>query len=120
MSQNGKDVSTLTSRKLENTTHHLFVCQGKSCKKEGAKAVYKAIQKRVDQRELKKTVQVTKTKCLEQCKGKCIAVDYPEGTWYRNLTPSDADDLLDSMMASDVNKNLAGHILKNGTFKKVK
>lgn len=115
-----RGVSTLSSRNLDKTTHHLLLCQGKNCKKAGAKAVHKAIQKEVEQRGLEKTVQLTKTKCLEQCKGKCMAVDYPEGTWYRNLTAEDAGSLLDSMMSKDVNEDLAGHVLKNGKFKKVK
>ena len=36
----------------------------------------------------------TKVKCLRICTGGPIAVVYPEGAWYRNVTPDNAERII--------------------------
>jgi (2Fe-2S) ferredoxin len=92
----------VSARSLHKTEHHLLLCNGKNCKKAGAKAFHKAVEREISSRNCKQTIQTTRTRCLERCKDKCAAVDYPAGTWYRNLTEDDAAELVDTLLNQDL------------------
>lgn len=112
----------LSSRNIEQLHHHLLVCQGKNCRKAGAKSLYKALNKELESRGLKKQIQTTKTKCLEQCKDKCVVIDYPEGTWYRKRSADDTEEMVDAILEKHPpeDPSLVSHILKEDGFKKKK
>lgn len=113
-------MTELSSRNIEQLHHHLLVCQGKNCRKAGAKSLYKALNKELDSRGLKKKIQTTKTKCLEQCKDKCVVIDYPEGTWYRKRSAADAGGLIDRIVeeGSSEDPDVVSYVLKEEGFKK--
>ena len=48
--------------------HFVFVCNGKDCKKNGAKDLQKAFSKGLNERGLKGSAKVIKTKCTGRCK----------------------------------------------------
>jgi (2Fe-2S) ferredoxin len=77
---------------------HLFLCAGPDCApaEQGA-ATWDYIKRRT--KELNLTgpdgpAYRTRCACLRICTGGPIAVVYPEGAWYRNVTPENAERIL--------------------------
>jgi (2Fe-2S) ferredoxin len=77
---------------------HLFVCLGPHCTEpaEGQKT-WDYLKRRL--KELKLAGKDgpcyrTKCDCLRICIAGPIAVVYPEGTWYRNVTPENAERII--------------------------
>jgi len=40
------------------------------------------------------TVRINKAGCLDQCEHGPVVVIYPEGTWYGNVMPKDAEEIV--------------------------
>jgi len=77
---------------------HLFICLGPDCieKSEGEKT-WDYIKKRLKQLNLTGAdgpIYRSKCDCLRICIGGPIVVVYPEGTWYRNVTPEAAEQII--------------------------
>ncbi|MFQ5586894.1 MAG: ferredoxin [Thermodesulfobacteriota bacterium] len=81
---------------------HAFICQGKHCSRKGSERLYDAVKERISREGLKHEVRVSASSCLKVCKETdnegelCPAVVlYPEGTWYRNISLDDIDDIFE-------------------------
>ena len=79
-------------------TRHLFICLGPDCcaAEEGEKS-WEFIKKRMKQLNLAGAEGPcfrTKAQCLRICIDGPIAVVYPEGTWYRRVTPENAERII--------------------------
>lgn len=79
-------------------TRHLFICLGPSCADlaEGEKT-WNYLKKRLKQLNLAGAdgpCYRTKCDCLRICIDGPIAVVYPEGTWYKNVTPDNAERII--------------------------
>jgi (2Fe-2S) ferredoxin len=89
---------------------HFFVCtnereaNGKpSCGQRGGTQVLQTLQRALfGHPELCPTVAVTASGCLGICFDGPAAVVYPQGVWYGELTPSDAQEVADSHLVADV------------------
>ncbi|PYZ91745.1 ferredoxin [Salipaludibacillus keqinensis] len=103
----------MASRNIQYTTHHLLLCNGKSCKKGGAKALHKAIQREISTNGLKQSIQTTRTRCLERCKDRCVVVDYPDGTWYHALSEEDAPTLINTLRSERLWSEKISHRMTN-------
>ena len=79
-------------------TRHLFICLGPDCTDlEQGEASWTYIKRRM--KELNIAGQDgpcyrTKVQCLRICNEGPIAVVYPEGTWYRHVTPENAERII--------------------------
>jgi (2Fe-2S) ferredoxin len=79
-------------------TRHLFVCVGPDCvDPERGQETWDYVKRRM--KELGLTgpdgpAYRSKVGCLRICVGGPIAVVYPEGTWYRGVTPENAERIL--------------------------
>jgi (2Fe-2S) ferredoxin len=77
---------------------HLFVCLGPDCvDRDEGDETWKYLKKRM--KELNITGEDgpfyrTKCSCLRICTDGPIAVVYPEGTWYRKVTPENAERII--------------------------
>ena len=77
---------------------HLFVCLGPDCSDlEEGERTWLYLKSRM--KELNITgpdgpFYRTKCQCLRICTGGPICVVYPEGTWYRNVTPENAERII--------------------------
>jgi (2Fe-2S) ferredoxin len=77
---------------------HLFICLGPDCVgREAGEETWQYLKKRLKQLNLagpQGTVYRTKCDCLRICTAGPIAVVYPEGAWYQNVTPENAERII--------------------------
>ncbi len=79
-------------------TRHLFLCIGPDCcTSEAGEATWEHVKKRMKQLNLAGPdgpCYRTKCGCLRICTSGPIAVVYPEGAWYQNVTPENAERII--------------------------
>jgi (2Fe-2S) ferredoxin len=77
---------------------HLFICLGPDCVAPGAgEQTWEYLKKRMKQLNIAGAdgpCYRTKCQCLRICISGPIAVVYPEGTWYRHVTPENAERII--------------------------
>ena len=69
---------------------HVLVCTGGGCIASGALQVSAALREQLQKLELTDEIQIVETGCLGPCSVGPVAVVYPDGTFYENLKPEDA------------------------------
>ncbi len=78
---------------------HLFVCGGPDCcRTDDGDETWDFVKRRMKDLGLTGPdgpAYRTKVKCLRICTEGPIALVYPEGTWYRHVTPENADRIID-------------------------
>lgn len=98
---------------LDKLQHHILICHGSSCKKNHAEEVTAAIREEID-RQKASSILVTRTECLKRCSDACNAAIYPEGTWYKEMTPGAGRKLVKKLAKGKVmKKHISYHIGKN-------
>jgi NADH:ubiquinone oxidoreductase subunit E len=84
---------------MEPFRYHVFVCmQAKpegvtSCSASGSKRVLDVLNREVQSQGLENEVQVTTCGCLGLCDEGPIVIIYPDGVWYRHVTPEDVPEI---------------------------
>ena len=77
---------------------HLFICIGPDCvEPEAGERTWEYLKKRLKQLNLAGPdgpCYRTKCQCLRICINGPIGVIYPEGAWYRNVTPDNAERII--------------------------
>lgn len=83
---------------IGNLTRHLFVCLGPSCADpDDGQATWEYLKRRMKELNLagkEGPCYRTKCDCLRICIDGPIAVVYPDGTWYRHVTPENAERII--------------------------
>jgi (2Fe-2S) ferredoxin/predicted O-methyltransferase YrrM len=91
---------------MEPFRYHAFVCtQTKpegvtSCSASGSKRVLDALNREVQSQGLENEVQITTCGCLGLCDQGPIVIIYPDGVWYRQVTPADVPEIVSSHLAA--------------------
>lgn len=80
----------MTTWNLDGTVHHVLICNGGTCMRMGAEAVTEAIREQIAGRHADDRIHTTRTRCTGRCADRCVVIVYPEGVWYRGVTPEDA------------------------------
>jgi (2Fe-2S) ferredoxin len=55
--------------------------------KKGGEEATQAIRNEVNDLDLDSLIHTTRTRCNGRCKDAPVAIVYPDGTWYKNVTP---------------------------------
>ena len=90
--------ASATAFGIGKLNRHLFVCAGPDCcSAEQGQATWEYVKRRM--KELNITgpdgpFYRTRVHCLRICTGGPVAVVYPEGTWYRDVTPENAERII--------------------------
>lgn len=84
--------------------YHVFACT--SCRTNGVQkglchtknsvSIVDRFMEEIEDRGLSGDVMITNTGCFGICSRGPIAVVYPEGIWYGNLTPEDVENIVES------------------------
>ncbi len=69
---------------------HVLVCGGAGCISSGCKSVQEALSDELSSLGLVEEVRVVETGCIGTCDLGPVMVVYPEGTFYREVSPEDA------------------------------
>ncbi len=91
--------------------HHFLLCTGPNCFPDvGAKTI-KALNKRCKtlREEAGISVYLTEVKCLRLCRLGPLAVVYPDGVWYRGVTPENALRIVEEHL-------VGGHVVEELAF----
>jgi (2Fe-2S) ferredoxin len=79
-------------------TRHLFICLGPDCvDRDEGDETWKYLKKRMKELNIAGSdgpCYRTKCECLRICTDGPICVVYPEGTWYRRVTPDNAERII--------------------------
>ncbi len=84
-------------KRLQRTDYVVLVCEGKDCKKQGAKDVRKALKNHVKAKGLKRSVLILKTKCTGNCKRAPVCGFNPGNVWVVEATPKTACEAFDAI-----------------------
>jgi NADH:ubiquinone oxidoreductase subunit F (NADH-binding)/(2Fe-2S) ferredoxin/Pyruvate/2-oxoacid:ferredoxin oxidoreductase delta subunit len=80
----------------EKTHHQLLVCRGTGCESQKAKLLYSSLQEEISKAGLSDRAEVIFTGCRGLCQmGPTVLVE-PEGTFYCNVKPQDAAEIVDT------------------------
>jgi len=83
---------------------HVFVCMNERpeghprgcCKGKQAEEVLQALKSAAAKKGLRSEVRIQKSGCLDVCEQGPAAVIYPEGVWYGEIKPEDAEEIVES------------------------
>lgn len=77
----------MTTWNLKGTKHHVLICNGSSCMRKGGEEATQVIRNEIANLDLDTLIHTTRTRCNGRCKDAPVVIVYPEGTWYREVTP---------------------------------
>ena len=77
----------MSTKKLHQIRCHVLICEGKSCSAFGGNKVAKRIKETAEELDESNQILITRTSCTGQCGKGPIVIVYPDGIWYKEVTP---------------------------------
>jgi len=89
---------------MQKPKYHVFVCtssringqQKGYCYSKDAVSIVQTFMEEIEMNELTDDVMVTNTGCFGICSSGPIVVVYPEGVWYKEVSPDDVPEIVES------------------------
>jgi NADH-quinone oxidoreductase subunit F len=78
---------------MKKASTHVLVCTGAGCIASGSLQVSAALRKAIAKYRLQDNVRLVETGCLGPCAVGPVAVVYPDGCFYQDLKPEDAEEI---------------------------
>ncbi|NEW04453.1 (2Fe-2S) ferredoxin domain-containing protein [Paenibacillus sp. SYP-B3998] len=72
---------------LSTVQHHVLICNGGSCLKKLGDETTLAIRDEISLQGAEHLIHTTRTRCNGRCEDACVVTVYPEGVWYKQMTP---------------------------------
>lgn len=88
----------MTTWNLAGMKEHLFICNGESCMRSGGEEVTQAIREEIALLQGDAQLHTTRTRCNGRCHDACVVIVYPEGSWYREVTPEVGRSIVRSLL----------------------
>ena len=85
---------------LSGVSKHVLLCNGASCTKKGAEEVTNAIRQEIKDQGVLKKIHTTKTLCNGRCKEGPTVIVYPDGDWYKEMTPEKGLQLIEKLKSN--------------------
>ncbi|WNB92935.1 (2Fe-2S) ferredoxin domain-containing protein [Bacillus sp. NEB1478] len=82
---------------LTGVSKHVLLCNGVSCSKNGSEEVTNLIRQEIKRLGLMEKIHTTKTLCNGRCKEGPIVIVYPDGDWYKEITPKKSSQLINKI-----------------------
>lgn len=83
---------------LQGLQTHLLICNGESCMLHHGEEVTVAIREEITRYGADKLIHTTRTRCNGRCVDACVVIAYPEGYWYRDMTPDTGKELVRELL----------------------
>ncbi|MCA8912185.1 MAG: (2Fe-2S) ferredoxin domain-containing protein [Planctomycetes bacterium] len=89
---------------------HVFICLNTrdeanprgDCTRKGSEQVLERFKELVKQKKLKPRIRAQKSGCLDTCELGVSVVVYPEAVWYKQVTPEDVEEIVESHLVNGV------------------
>jgi (2Fe-2S) ferredoxin len=100
---------------FSKTRHHVLICNGSSCMRNGAEELTQEIRNEIKDQKLNNIIHTTRTRCNGRCEDKCVVIHYPVGTWYQRMQTQDAKTFVQSIsQGRDYAKKVSHTYSKDG------
>ncbi|GGB55654.1 (2Fe-2S) ferredoxin domain-containing protein [Fictibacillus barbaricus] len=101
---------------LSGVSKHVLLCNGASCTKKGAEEVTNAIRQEIKDQGLLKEIHTTKTLCNGRCKEGPTVIVYPDGDWYKEMTPEKGQQLIEKLKSNQKLKDSLSYTFNGHSF----
>ncbi|WP_150270923.1 (2Fe-2S) ferredoxin domain-containing protein [Paenibacillus tepidiphilus] len=91
----------MTTWNLQGTLNHLLICGGSSCRKRKGEEVAEAIEHEIEKQGAEGLIHTTVTRCNGRCSDACVVISYPEGVWYKEMTPKSGKALVRKLLKGE-------------------
>lgn len=88
---------------MQKPKYHVFVCSSSRingqqkgyCYSKDSVSIVQRFMEEIESRELSGDVMITNTGCMGICTKGPVVVVYPEGIWYKEVTPDDVEEIVE-------------------------
>ena len=91
----------MTTWDLSGTRRLVLSCSGSTCKELDGDKVAARFRRAITELGLDSEVHTARTRCLGRCDDGCTVVVQPDNVWYREVTPSIAERIVEEHLLHD-------------------
>lgn len=88
---------------------HMIICNDSDCSERGSQQLYENLKQLVKDKDLKETVKVSKSTCLDDCEIGPNLLVYPQGIIYNKVEAQDLEKILTAHLNGEKASTLEHH-----------